>query len=63
MQRIEDVIRKAASALNAVAGALNQGDEIARPADQLGRPPVTFRGMKLVGRAIQHELRLLFGSG
>ncbi len=63
MQRIEHVIRQATPALDAGAGALDHWDEFARPADQLGRPPLAFRGVRLIGKAIQHEFRPLLGSG
>ena len=52
MQRIEHVIRQATLALDAVAGALDQGGELACPPDQFGRPPLAFRGIRLFGKAI-----------
>ena len=53
-KRVEHVVGNAALAFDAVAGAVDQRDQLARPADQLGGAPLPIRGAGLIRKAIQH---------
>ena len=53
VQRVEHVVGNAPLAFDAVAGAVDQRDQLARPADQLGGAPLPVRGAWLIRKAIR----------
>src|SRR5262245_52401812 len=58
MQRVEDIARNAALALDPVAVAVQQRNKLTSPADQLGRSLLPFGGARFVRRAIEHRVTL-----
>jgi len=62
VQRVEHVVGDALLALDLVARTIDQRDQLARPADQLGGAALAIGGARLICKAVQHPATPAIGS-